>query len=653
MSKDNSKKRMEDINAGLTSLNNFMVEQTEINDYEGLIKTVAIQLDRLLNPVGAVLSDYDSENKELVIKELKANQGILDLAVRIGGKQILSTVTPVDAEMYESMTFDRVVLVPTLKEATGGAIPEPASSALGKALGINCCLILAYVLDGQLYGTTAVMLREQPQNYVIELLKTFTHFTAVSLKRIRSAQALRKSEEELKTVTNNMTDIVAMTDDQGIFTYLSGSHYRLLGYEPADLLGRSIFEMVHKDDFAQVLAKFEEAKKEGKNNKAVYRAIKKDGTYIWVETVGNILFDNKGQLSGGVFVTRDITDQKKAEDKIKLMSYHDQLTGLYNRHYFALCEQELKEIPVLSVIMTDINVLKLLNDTYGHQAGDELLIEYAKILKKSFENGDLIFRWGGDEFVVILKNIEEDNSWELCNRLIKNCEKTYVRDIPLSVSVGVASKLKGENLYKALTQAEDMMYRHKLAKSKNTKNLIMETLVKALSERSHETQEHIERMKSVGVLFGKRLSLSPADFSKLNTLIMLHDIGLINIDSQILLKDSELTGEEYEEIWKHPEVGYRIVCTSEDFACIAEEVLTHHERWDGQGYPMGVKDNIIPYLSRIFSLVDSYDVMRNGRPYKEQMSTEEIIAEVERCSGKQFDPDLAEEFVACLREGVF
>ncbi len=111
-------------------------------------------------------------------------------------------------------------------------------------------------------------------------------------------------------------------------------------------------------------------------------------------------------------------------------------------------------------------------------------------------------------------------------------------------------------------------------------------------------------MNSVGLLFGKRLSLSPADFSKLNTLIMLHDIGLINIDSQVLLKDSELTGEEYEEIRKHPEVGYRIVCTAEDFACIAEEVFTHHERWDGQGYPMGIGGSKIPYLSGIFSLVD-------------------------------------------------
>ncbi len=653
MNKDNSKKKMEDINTGLASLNDFMVEQTEINDYEELIKTVAVQLDKLLDPIGAVLSDHDGEKKELVIKELKANQGILDLALRIGGKKVFSAITPVDDEMYERMTSDRVVMVSTLSEATRGAIPGPVSHALGKALGINCCLILAYVLDDQLYGTTAVMLREQPQTYIIELLRTYTHFTAVSLKRIRSGQALRKSEEELKTVTNNMTDIVAMTDDQGIFTYLSGSHYRLLGYEPADLLGRSIFEIVHEDDLVQVLQKFEEAKKQEKSNKAVLRAIKKDGTSIWVETGGNILFDNKGRISGGVFVTRDITDQKKAEDKIRFMSYHDQLTGLYNRHYFALCEQELNEIPVVSVIMTDINVLKLLNDTYGHNAGDELLREYAKILKKSFKKDDLIFRWGGDEFVVILKDTKEDKSWELCNSLIKHCEKTYVRDIPLSVSVGIASRVKGENLYKVLTKAEDMMYKHKLTKSKTTKNLIMKTLVETLSEKSHETQEHIERMNSVGSLFGKRLNLSPTDFSKLNTLIMLHDIGLINNDSRVLLKDSELTDKEYEEIRKHPEIGYRIVCTVEDFAFIAEEILTHHERWDGQGYPMGVSGSKIPYLSRVFSLVDSYDVMRNGRPYKQQMSTEDIIDEIERCSGKQFDPDLAKEFVACLKEGIF
>jgi HD-GYP domain-containing protein (c-di-GMP phosphodiesterase class II) len=133
---------------------------------------------------------------------------------------------------------------------------------------------------------------------------------------------------------------------------------------------------------------------------------------------------------------------------------------------------------------------------------------------------------------------------------------------------------------------------------------------------------------------------------------MLHDIGKINLDSHVLLKETALTEHEWEEIKKHPEVGYRITRTTEEFAYIAEEILAHHERWDGKGYPQCLKGESIPHLARLLNIIDSYDVMNYGRPYKKKMSLNEIIEEIKRCSGKQFDPDLVEEFVACLQEGV-
>jgi diguanylate cyclase (GGDEF)-like protein len=327
------------------------------------------------------------------------------------------------------------------------------------------------------------------------------------------------------------------------------------------------------------------------------------------------------------------------------MSYHDQLTGLYNRHYFEHAKKELKELPVISVIMTDINGLKLINDTYGHEAGDELLKEYARILKESFKKSDLIFRWGGDEFVVVLKNTAEATSWELCNRLVRRCGETLVRDIPLSISVGISSKLEGENIDLAFPEAENMMYKNKLTESKSSKNLIMKTLLQTLSEKSFETKEHIERMSDIGKRLGLSLDLPPSELSRLSTLIMLHDIGKINIDSHILLKRTALDEDEWAEINKHPEVGYRITRTAEEFAYVAEEILSHHERWDGLGYPQGLAGDSIPYLSRILALIDSYDVMRNGRPYKRKMKIEEIIEEIEKCSGKQFDPELARKFI--------
>jgi len=226
-----------------------------------------------------------------------------------------------------------------------------------------------------------------------------------------------------------------------------------------------------------------------------------------------------------------------------------------------------------------------------------------------------------------------------------------VKNIPLSISVGISSKVQGENTDKALSEAEDMMYNNKIKDSKSSKKMIIKTVLQALSDESHETKDHSKRLSFIGHQFGKYLNLSSSELSRLDTLTMLHDIGLINIDKDILLKKSPLTSEEWDEIRKHPGVGYHITRSAEEFACVAEEILAHHERWDGNGYPLGLAGEDIPYLARILNLIDSYEVMFYGRPYKKKMFTNEIIEEIEKCSGKQFDPDLVEDFVAFLKKG--
>ncbi len=770
-------------NSGLISMNNFLIEQAEINEYNHLVKAIVEQLGRLLNPVVTVYSEYDASNKELRIKEINANQKVLSLIIKIGGEKILSTVTPVNDGMYEKMTVDRLEIVSSLYEASGGALPESISNAIGKSLNMNFYLVISFVVDGKLYGTVFVTLKGQPEQYILELLKTYAHFTSVSLRRVLAEQALKASEQELKTVTENMTDMVSMTDAEGRIYFVSGSYRQLLGYDKDELLGKTVFEVVFEEDLPEVAARFQKAIATGESDSVEYRAVKKDGTIIWLETLGNFLTDNNGLVNGAIFslrditdrkrfeealreseqkyrnitdnitdvvwiadmnftvtyaspsaervfgetveehmqktmdqkyppqsleyllrvfqeemekesdplsdknrtkvlevehykadgttiwvsmhisalrdksgritgfqgVARDITDRKNAEDYIRYISFHDQLTGLYNRHYFEHCRKELEDIPVISVIVTDINSLKLVNDTYGHEYGDQLIKEYAKILKQSFKHSDLIFRWGGDEFIVILKNTEEATSWELHNRLQKHCGEAYVKNIPLSISVGISSKMQGEKIEKALSEAENMMYNNKIKESKSSKKLIIKTILQALSDISHETKDHTERMSLTCHQFGKHLNLSSSEISRLETLTMLHDIGLINIDSDILLKESPLNSEEWEEIKKHPGIGYHITRSTEEFAYVAEEILAHHERWDGTGYPQGLAGENIPYLARILNLLDSYEVMHYGRPYKKKMSTDEIIEEIERFSGKQFDPDLAEEFVAFLR----
>ena len=337
--------------------------------------------------------------------------------------------------------------------------------------------------------------------------------------------------------------------------------------------------------------------------------------------------------------------------EISYMSFHDQLTGLYNRHFL---KEEMKRMDnpdnlPLSIIVADLNGLKLVNDTYGHIMGDELLHKAASLLKQSCREEDVIARWGGDEFIILLPRTSKKKAKVIQNRIVDNCTGEYAGDVPVSIAVGVACKNNTANgLHEILKKAEDSMYSQKLTESRSVRNAVLSTLMKTLSEKSYETETHTHRMKETARMIGETAGLSEADLKRLDLLITLHDIGNINIPEETLMKTGPLTSREWEMIKKHPETGFRIARSTEDYAHVAEEILSHHESWDGSGYPRGLKGEEIPLLSRILAIADAYEVMSSGRPYKKQLSRSEIKSELRRCSGTQFDPGLAGLFLSML-----
>jgi len=287
--------------------------------------------------------------------------------------------------------------------------------------------------------------------------------------------------------------------------------------------------------------------------------------------------------------------------------------------------------------------LKLVNDTYGHAKGDQMLVEASRILKNVCRQEDIVSRWGGDEFVICLPQTSVEEANKICKRIVKKCQGTYVEEIPVSIALGVAARVNREHgLFETLREAEDAMYKQKLTESRSIKSAVLQTLLKTLAEKSYETEAHTMGMIDMAQKMGHALNLSDAEINQLVLLITLHDIGKINIDEKILTKGGPLTEEEWEIIKKHPEIGFRIARATEEFAHVAREILAHHERWDGKGYPEGLKGEEIPLLARITAVVDAYEVMSNGRPYKRAMSKDEIAAEFKRCSGTQFDPALVE-----------
>lgn len=339
------------------------------------------------------------------------------------------------------------------------------------------------------------------------------------------------------------------------------------------------------------------------------------------------------------------------EGRIKYLSFHDKLTGLYNRAYF---EEKLKTLDhppcfPLSIIMGDINGLKLTNDIFGHYTGDKLLQEAASVLKMSCRSRDVIARYGGDEFAIILPETTSASASKICDRIRILCEESCQEFISASISLGWATKrLVEQNVQDVIKEAENVMYHHKILESKSAKNEIITSLESSLHEKNIETREHTLRLRETTTRIGLKLGLSRKEMDDLKLLARLHDIGMITVDERILNKKDDLTENELAEIQKHSEAGYRIAESAQTLSGISRYILHHHERWDGTGYPHGLKGKEIPLLSRILSITDAYDAMTVDRPYRKAKTRAAAIGELIKCSGSQFDPELVTIFISII-----
>jgi HD-GYP domain-containing protein (c-di-GMP phosphodiesterase class II) len=280
----------------------------------------------------------------------------------------------------------------------------------------------------------------------------------------------------------------------------------------------------------------------------------------------------------------------------------------------------------------------------------------AAILKDSCRDNDLIARWGGDEFVILLPETDGESVKKIVSRINKKIADTYLEfedgsRLPLSAALGCGVKNHYfEDIFEILDEAESQMYKNKLTESRSIKSNILNTLLKTLSEKSQETSTHSERMAELATRLAEKIGLSQTEINKLTLIAKLHDIGKTVIPEKILNKKDKLTEAEWKEVRTHPAVGHRVLNATEEFSHISEEVLSHHERWDGSGYPRGLKEDEIPLLSRIIAIVDAYDVMTEDQVYKKAVSREEALREIKSKSGSQFDPELADQFIEMISE---
>lgn len=423
------------------------------------------------------------------------------------------------------------------------------------------------------------------------------------------------------------------------------------GYSKDELIGNNIFETVVPPEYKEEAQNNIDDILAGADKEYIGKSIDKNG-----ETYYILFKETRIKMPDGSFAVLsmqlDYTEYKEQQKKIEYISFHDKLTKLYNRFFM---EEEIRRLDTerqlpISVIMADVNGLKLINDTYGHEQGDKILIRVGDILLRSVRKEDIVARWAGDEFLILLPQTDKKAVDQIRRRIKKECKKTQSSEMPVALGVGVATKEENEDIYHTIHRADKNMYQDKLTDSKSSKNKLVQSFLSTLGAKSDETEEHAMRMASIAFKLGEKIDLSNEQLNNLSLLATLHDIGKVTIPADILNKPGKLTEEEWDIITEHPETGYRIAINTEEFAKIARSILCHHERWDGTGYPQGLAGKDIPLLARIITIVDAYDVMTNGRSYKEPISKKEAVKEIERCAGSQFDPDLVEKFINLMLE---
>lgn len=339
---------------------------------------------------------------------------------------------------------------------------------------------------------------------------------------------------------------------------------------------------------------------------------------------------------------------RERHSKVEFLSFHDQLTGLYNRRFF---DEELKRLDVeqnlpLSLAILDVNGLKLTNDAFGHLVGDRVLQKVADIMTRECRAGDMIARVGGDEFVMLFPKTDSLQAATIVKRIGQAAVGEKVDSINISVSYGLDAKTKTtEEITTVFKRSEDDLYRRKLSESTSMRHTTIEIIMNTLHEKSRREQQHSHRVSELCVAIATSLGLSHQDVSELRAAGLMHDIGKIAIDDGVLNKTEPLSDGERLVIKRHPEIGYRILSSVNAYAPLAEYVLAHQERWDGKGYPKGLKGEEIPFEARIIAVADAYDAMTADRPYRKAMSSMAAIEEIQRHSGTQFDPYIVQVFV--------
>lgn len=470
-------------------------------------------------------------------------------------------------------------------------------------------------------------------------------------KELKSAnEALELNRNFLSLILDSTGEGICGIDLKGVCTFCNESCLKILKYQSSDdLIGKNLHDLIqyktqriddligHSELFSQTLLT---GKSITSKDEVFWRA---DGTCFDVLYTSTPKYQ-EGIVIGAVITFTDITEQKENERMIKYLSCYDSLTGLYNRGYFLSLLKDLdcaENLPI-AIVFADINGLKLTNDIFGHFSGDELIKTAADVLRKSCNEKDIIARVGGDEFIMLLPNTNTNEIKKKIHKINKTLSMVKIDAFKCSMSFGYDIKRsESKDIERIIENAESEMYKEKTMSRKNTNEEILHTIITTLHSNLPSEKKHSENVSRLCQLIGKAMNLNENNIRILKDAGYFHDIGKITVDLSVFNKISDSNEVEKEVLRQHPAVGYRILSLFDETLDISESVYSHHENWDGSGYPKGIKGDEIPLFARIISVCEAYDFYTNERNCP-VLDKEQALQKIASFAGTKYDTSIVD-----------
>lgn len=505
---------------------------------------------------------------------------------------------------------------------------------------------------------------EDVMKFLIDIIQMISELTQEKLEQAELLDAIKRGETELfsteKKLELSMRDLLESQRIAHLGTWRldvatnevvwSDELYKMYGFDPT--LPPPPFSEHEKlftaDSWNLLSSALERTRTEGIPYELELETVNINGKNGWMWVRGEALRDEKGIITTLWGAAQEISPRKNTEKELFYFAFHDHLTGLYNRRYF---EQELKKIDVeenlpISIIMCDLNGLKLINDSFGHEYGDRLLIKAAESIMHSCPTDAIAARVGGDEFAIALKKTPATVAKHIVENMRSYAAYDKTANIQLSISCGYDAKLNvTQSVMSILINAENLMYKHKLSDRSLMRSQLIHVIMNTLFEKRDAEMLHAGNVSRLCTSIATNMNQDKSFVEKIRVLGLVHDIGKISIDDKILNKNGVVNSEERKVIEGHSEAGWRILSSTNEFSDLAEYVRDHHEKWDGSGYPTGLIGDKIPVESRILSVADAFDSMTGERTYRRKLSIEEAVDELYRCSGTHFDASIVDIFV--------